>query len=177
MTDYNPPLLIASFLVAVMAAYAALFFGARLAGTSGRVRGRWLLAGALLMGTGIWTMHFVGMRAMPMDVPMTFDTGLTALSWLAAVVASGVALHMIGRHRLGAELFTAATFAMAASIVVMHYLGMYALRMSEPPVFHMGFLVLSLAIALGASAGALALCRVLQKADGHDLPRGRNAGG
>ncbi len=166
MTDYNLPLVVASFLVAVLAAYAALFFGARLAGARGKTRLRWLTAGALLMGTGVWTMHFVGMRAMPMDVAMTFDIALTAVSWLAAVLASGVALHIIGREALSARLFTGATVAMASSIVVMHYLGMYALQMSAPPEFHPGFLALSVAIALAASAGALALCRVLQKSEG-----------
>lgn len=166
MTEYDLPLVVSSFLVAVMAAYAALFFGARLAGATGGTRWRWLIAGALLMGTGIWTMHFVGMRAMPMDVEMSFDTVLTIASWLAAVVASGIALHMVGRHQLGVGLFTGATFAMAGSIVVMHYLGMYALRMSAPPTFNSGFLVLSLAIAVGASAGALALCRIVQTSAG-----------
>ncbi|WP_375191567.1 MHYT domain-containing protein [Marinobacter sp.] len=166
MNNYDPALLVASFVVAVMAAYAALFFGARLHGASDETRWRWLAAGALLMGTGIWTMHFVGMRAMPSDVPLAFDGALTTISWLAAVLASGVALKMIGRDQLGAKLFAGAAVAMAASIVVMHYLGMYALRMSAPPEFHTGFLVLSMAIALGASAAALALCRILQKTEG-----------
>lgn len=166
MNNYDPALLVASFVVAVMAAYAALFFGARLNGASDETRWRWLAAGALLMGTGIWTMHFVGMRAMPTDVPLAFDGALTTISWLTAVLASGVALYMIGRDQLGWKLFAAAAVAMAASIVVMHYLGMYALRMSAPPEFHTGFLVLSMAIALGASAAALALCRILQKTEG-----------
>lgn len=166
MNNYDPLLIAASFVVAMMAAYAALFFGARLNRSGDDARWRWLGAGALLMGTGIWSMHFVGMRAMPSNVPLAFDAGLTTVSWLAAVVASGVALHMIGRDRLGAGLFAGATVAMGASIVVMHYLGMYALQMSAPPVFHTGFLAVSVAIALGASAGALAICRVVQKAEG-----------
>ncbi|MEE3169399.1 MAG: MHYT domain-containing protein, partial [Pseudomonadota bacterium] len=113
MNNYDPALLVASFVVAVMAAYAALFFGARLHGASDETRWRWLAAGALLMGTGIWTMHFVGMRAMPSDVPLAFDGALTTISWLAAVLASGVALKMIGRDQLGAKLFAGAAVAMA----------------------------------------------------------------
>ena len=166
MTEYDLSLVVASFLVALLAAYAALFFGARLAGADGVSRWRWLSAGALLMGTGVWTMHFVGMRAMPMSVPMAFDALLTAVSWLAAVFASGVALNMIGRKQLGVALFTAASFTMAGGIVIMHYLGMYALRMSAPPVFDVTYLLLSAAIAVLASAGALALCRRLQNAEG-----------
>lgn len=166
MSEYDLPLVVASFLVAVLAAYAALFFGARLSNANTGERRKWLLAGALLMGTGVWTMHFVGMRAMPMDVAMSFDVLMTVVSWLAAVVASGVALHIIGHKRLGAPLFIGATLSMASGIVVMHYLGMYAMRMSAPPMFHAGFLTLSIVIAVIASGSALALCRKLQGMEG-----------
>jgi len=166
MSEYDLPLVVASFLVAVLAAYAALFFGARLTNAKDGERRKWLSAGALLMGTGVWTMHFVGMRAMPMDVEMSFDILMTAVSWLAAVVASGVALHIIGRERLGVPLFIGATLSMAGGIVVMHYLGMYAMRMSASPTFNVGFLMVSIVIAVGASGAALALCRKLQHMDG-----------
>ncbi len=166
MSEYDLPLVISSFLVAVLAAYAALYFGARLANANGGARRRWLASGALLMGTGVWTMHFVGMRAMPMDVAMTFDVLMTAISWFAAVLASGVALHIIGRNRLGMLLFGGATLSMAGGIVVMHYLGMYAMRMSAPPTFNIGFLIGSVAIAVVASGAALALCRKLQHMNG-----------
>ncbi|HAU19695.1 MAG TPA: diguanylate cyclase, partial [Marinobacter adhaerens] len=119
MSEYDLPLVVASFLVAVLAAYAALFFGARLVNAESGERRKWLLAGALLMGTGVWTMHFVGMRAMPMGVPMSFDVIMTLVSWFAAVLASGVALHIIGRKQLGVPLFVSATLSMASGIVVM----------------------------------------------------------
>jgi diguanylate cyclase (GGDEF)-like protein len=166
MSNYDLPLVVASFLIAVLAAYAALFFGARLTNAKDSERRKWLSAGALLMGTGVWTMHFVGMRAMPMDVAMSFDVLMTAVSWFAAVLASGVALHIIGRERLGAPLFIGATLSMAGGIVVMHYLGMYAMRMSAPPTFNIGFLIVSIVIAIVASGAALALCRRLQNMDG-----------
>lgn len=166
ITEYDLSLVVSSFLVAVLAAYAALYFGARLASAAGGERRRWLFAGALLMGTGVWAMHFVGMRAMPMKVSMSFDITMTIVSWFAAVFASGVALHIIGRKRLGSALFTGATLSMASGIVVMHYLGMYAMRMSAPPEFNVGLLALSIAIAVIASGTALALCRKLQGTEG-----------
>lgn len=166
ITDYDLSLVLSSFVVAVLAAYTALFFGARLAGLSGAERGRWLTAGAFLMGSGVWTMHFVGMRAMPSEVPMTFDALMTLVSWLAAVAASGVALHIISRPQLGRGLFVVASLSMGAGIVVMHYLGMYAMRMSEAPVFHAGFLAVSVVIAVAASGAALALCRTLHSKTG-----------
>ncbi|AOY89289.1 diguanylate cyclase [Marinobacter salinus] len=169
MAEYDPSLVAASYVVAVLAAYTALYFGTRLNSAKGAERRRWLVTGALIMGSGVWTMHFVGMRAMPMDVAMSFDSTMTLISWLAAISASGVALHIIGRQDISGGLFAGATLAMSGGIVIMHYLGMYALRMSEDPVFNMGFFALSIAIAVGASGAALAICRKLQNMTGRTV--------
>ena len=72
---YDLWLVSASFVVAVLAAYTALFFGARLSSAREGNRLAWLVTGWLAMGTGVWTMHFVGMLAMPMDTVMSFDGG------------------------------------------------------------------------------------------------------
>ncbi|MBW7471909.1 MHYT domain-containing protein [Marinobacter sp. M216] len=166
LLEYDFSLVIASYVVAVLAAYTALYFGTRLNAARGGERRRWLTTGALLMGSGVWTMHFVGMRAMPMEAPLSFDSVMTAVSWLAAVVASGVALNIIGRSRISVALFAAATLAMSGGVVVMHYLGMYAMRMSADPTVNTGFLVLSVVIAVVASGAALAICRKLQGLQG-----------
>ncbi len=166
MTHYDLSLVIASYVVAVLAAYTALFFGARLGSADDGKRLPWLVTGGLAMGTGVWTMHFVGMRAMPMDMAMTFDTGMTVISWLAAVVASGVALHIIGREKIGTGLFSAATLMMSGGIVIMHYLGMYAMRMSAPPVFDGVWLTVSMVIAIAASAAALGVSRKIRSMQG-----------
>lgn len=166
MTHYDLSLVIASYVVAVLAAYAALFFGARLGSVGDGKRLPWLVTGGLAMGTGIWTMHFVGMRAMPMDMPMTFDTGMTVVSWLAAVIASGIALHIIGRDKIGSGLFAAATLMMSGGIVIMHYLGMYAMKMSMPPVFDGFWLAVSVVIAVAASAAALGVSRKIRHLQG-----------
>lgn len=166
MAGYDLSLVTASYVVAVLAAYTALYFGIRLNTAQGRERRAWLITGALIMGSGVWTMHFVGMAAMPMGAPLSFDIAMTLASWVAAVVASGVALNIIGRPTISGSLFTAATLAMAGGIVVMHYLGMYALRMSADPTFVISVLVLSVAIAVAASGAALAICRKLRGLDG-----------
>ena len=166
MGGYDLSLVTASYVVAVLAAYTALYFGIRLNTAQGRERRAWLMTGALIMGSGVWTMHFVGMAAMPMEAPLSFDIAMTLASWVAAVVASGVALNIIGRPKISGSLFAAATLAMSGGIVVMHYLGMYALRMSADPTFVVSVLALSVAIAVAASGAALAICRKLRGLDG-----------
>ncbi|AHI30055.1 diguanylate cyclase [Marinobacter similis] len=165
IAGYDLSLVTASYVVAVLAAYTALYFGTRLSTTRGRERRVWLTTGALIMGSGVWTMHFVGMAAMPMEAPMSFDIIMTLVSWLAAITASGLALNIIGRAKISAGLFVVATLAMSGGIVVMHYLGMYALRMSADPMFNLSLLALSVAIAVSASGAALAICRKLQEVE------------
>lgn len=166
LANYDVSLVAASFVVAVFAAYTALYFGARLTDTSGKARLAWLGFGALAMGTGVWTMHFVGMRASPMMSEMTYGAGLTAVSWLAALIASGIALHLIGRQTLSVTTLLLASVAMGAGIVTMHYLGMYAMNMSAAPVFNTLWLGISIVIALVASGAALAICRRVSQETG-----------
>ncbi|WP_336367690.1 MHYT domain-containing protein [Marinobacter sp. C2H3] len=166
MGHYDITLVLASFVVAVLAAYTAIYFGLRLGISTGRERGRWLALGGISLGSGIWTMHFVGMRAMDMGVEMSFDATLTLVSWGAAVLASFLALRMISLPALGRGGFLAATVAMATGIVVMHYLGMYAMRMSAPAQFDALWLLVSIVVALTASGGALSLCRRLVHGSG-----------
>jgi NO-binding membrane sensor protein with MHYT domain len=159
LANYDPSLVTASYLVAVLAAYTALYFGVRLKGATGQGRLVWLLSGAVAMGTGVWTMHFVGMRASPMMADMTYGLGLTSVSWLAAVVAAGIALHLIAQKSLATSTLVLASAAMGTGIATMHYLGMYAMNMSAAPVLDGVWLSVSLVIALAASGAALAICR------------------
>lgn len=166
MTEYDVALIVASYVVAVLASYNALYFGARLADDVGGHRVRWLVVGALAMGTGVWTMHFVGMSAMTMTAEMSFDALWTLVSWLAAVVASGIALNMIGRKQLSAGKLIGASVLMGGGIVAMHYIGMYAMKLSAPPVINGLFLAISVVIALTASGLALAICRQVRQVTG-----------
>jgi len=61
---YNLWLVALSYLIAVVASFTALDLGSRVSLTSGRAARAWLVGGALAMGLGIWSMHFVGMLAL-----------------------------------------------------------------------------------------------------------------
>src|SRR5581483_1269831 len=89
---YDFALVFASYCVAVFASYAALDLGARIADFQGSHERSWLFAGAVAMGTGIWSMHFVGMKSFQLPVAQTFDLALTVLSWVAGVGVSLLAL-------------------------------------------------------------------------------------
>ncbi len=42
------------------------------------------IGGALVMGSGIWSMHFVGMQAFSLTIPLGYRVSATLLSWGAA---------------------------------------------------------------------------------------------
>ena len=82
------------------------------------------------MGIGIWSMHFVGMLALRMDMPMSYDLTFTALSVVAAIViASGIAFYTVSGESLGVVRLLVAGVVMGAGVAVMHYMGMAAMRM------------------------------------------------
>lgn len=162
---YDYGLVLVSYLVAVLAGYSALYFGAQLTRAASRRR-LWLGLGAFTMGTGVWTMHFVGMQAHKMDMVQSYDLGLTTLSWFAAVVASGLALHRIGLPRISSLQIGISSVFMASGIVVMHYVGMEAMRLSPGLEYNWPWVTVSVVIALVASAGAMILSRQLADAEG-----------
>jgi NO-binding membrane sensor protein with MHYT domain len=126
---YSATLVAVSVIVAALASYVALVLASLVIAATGRTRLAWLLAGAVAMGAGIWTMHFVGMLAFRLDNrPITYDVLHLILSVLVAIAASGFALWVVS---LGAGTWrplTLAAVAMGRAIAGMHYLGMAGIR-------------------------------------------------
>jgi diguanylate cyclase len=154
----------ASLLLATLASYVALDLSRRVRHASGRPHLLWWALGSLAMGTGIWSMHFVGMLGFSLPISLGFSGGLTFTSWLAGVMASGVALWVASEADYGVRRIVVASLAMAIGICGMHYIGMAALDMAPPIVWHMPTVLLSLLIGLGASAAALVIFKYLGNA-------------
>jgi two-component system sensor histidine kinase/response regulator len=94
---YDYRLVALSVLIAVFAAYAALDLAGRVTAARGMARFAWLSGGALVMGMGIWSMHYMGMVAYRLPVPVEYDWPTVLLSMVAAVSASAVALFVVSR--------------------------------------------------------------------------------
>lgn len=75
-----------------------------MAGRISNVRGRaakyWLAGGASAMGLGIWSMHFVGMLAFSLPIPLGYDPWITLMSLLIAIAFSAYSLHLVCQERL-----------------------------------------------------------------------------
>jgi len=88
--DYSE--VVRSVLIAIVASYAALELAGRVTAAKGGVRLAWLSGGAIAMGFGIWAMHFKGMLAFHLPVPVEYHWPTVLASLLVAVLASAVAL-------------------------------------------------------------------------------------
>jgi signal transduction histidine kinase/CheY-like chemotaxis protein len=152
---YELPLVLISVLVAVLASYAALALAERIHHVAGRAVASWLLGGGFAMGTGIWAMHFVGMLAFRLPIPLGYDLQLTLVSWLLPVVTSAAALWQVSLARLGLRHFAVSSVLLGVGINAMHYVGMAALRMDPGIVWNRPLVALSLVIAISAAAASL----------------------
>ena len=98
-TSYDYGLVVLSVVLAMFASYAALEIAGRVASSRGRLRALWLSCGAVVMGLGIWATHYVGMLALDMPITVSYHLPTVALSLLAAIAASAVALFVVSRAK------------------------------------------------------------------------------
>jgi signal transduction histidine kinase/CheY-like chemotaxis protein len=167
---YEIPLVLISVLVAIFASYTALSLAGRVTGTHGSASRRWIAGGAIAMGTGIWSMHFIGMLAFRLPIPMGFDLGITLLSLLLPIVVSGLALWHVSQPQMPPKRLLSGALLMGLGINTMHYTGMAAMRMEPDIQYDPWLFAASVAIAIAASGGALWMAYRLRRNVPHVLP-------
>ncbi|WP_315338860.1 EAL domain-containing protein [Pseudomonas grimontii] len=161
--SYSPSLVAISLFVAILASYTALDLTGRIATAKGRAVYLWIAGGAMAMGVGVWSMHFIGMLALRLPFALGFDIGITALSLLIAVLSSGFALWLVSQRRLPAWQLAFGALVMGSGIASMHYTGMAAMRMTPGIDYEPTLFGLSLLIAVVASGVALLIAFNLRR--------------
>jgi len=131
--SYSPSLVVLSVLIASAASYTALTLAGRVTQARGRDRLAWLAGGSFAMGLGIWSMHFVGMLAFHLPVPIAYRLATVLLSIVPAVAASTLALFLASRARVGLAALALGALCMGPAIAGMHYIGMAALKCPGGP--------------------------------------------
>jgi diguanylate cyclase (GGDEF)-like protein/PAS domain S-box-containing protein len=154
---YDLRLVALSVVLAMVSSYAALDLAARLVSTQGRARQAWLSCGAVAMGLGIWAMHYVGMLALTMPMPVFYHLPTVLLSLLAAVGASAVALFVVSRPQMDIWQEVLGSLVMGGGIAAMHYIGMAAMRCPAETTYDLKIVALSIVLAIAISFVALKL--------------------
>src|SRR5229473_530270 len=118
-SSYDHRLVALSVVIAICASYAALDLAGRATAARSRARVIWLIGGAAAMGVGIWSMHYIGMLAFTVPVPVLYDWPTVLLSLIAAILASAVALYVVSREKMSLWRAVAGSMVMGAGIATM----------------------------------------------------------
>ncbi|WP_281883238.1 EAL domain-containing protein [Paenibacillus sp. YYML68] len=160
--SYDLTLVLFSYAVAVVASYTVLDLVGRITTSEGHHRWLWTMFGALAMGLGVWSMHFVGMLAFSLDVSVAYNMFTVISSVVVVVVASFLALLVVGRSKqMTMPQLLVGALLLAAGISAMHYIGMAAMQIEI--MYHYGYVMLSVIIAIIASIAALWLAFYFRK--------------
>lgn len=162
---YDYQLVALSIVVAMFASQISLAIASRIKAHGKHATG-WLLGGASAMGIGIWSMHFIGMLAYHLPIPLGYDIPLTLFSLLLAIISSMIALYVIfSSEQLDMSSNALSALMMGVGIAGMHYTGIYAMQMSPPIEFDTTLFVASLLIAYVASFFAIRFAFFTSKSD------------
>jgi len=152
---HEPWLVALSLVVAIQGAYVGLSLAVQVAAAAG-LRRRLLLAGAAIsLAVAIWAMHFVGMLAARLPLPVDYLVFPTLLSFLLCVLVVGAAVYATSSGPVTPLRLTLSAALMGVGIFSMHYIGMTALHASAHMLHAMPYVAASLAVAIGASGLAL----------------------
>ena len=153
--SYDPLVVALSVVIAISASYAALDLAARVTTAQGWLRGAWMTGGAIAMGIGIWSMHFTGMLAFSLPIPVGYHWPTVLLSLLVAVLASAFALYVVSRKTMPRIRALGSGMVMGGGIAGLHYICMDAMRFAGITYYNPFIVALSALFAIGFSLAAL----------------------
>lgn len=144
-----------SVLVAVVGSFTALAHASRMRHTQGKSAFVWMLLGGITLGMAIWSMHFIGMLAFHLPIPLGYDLTLTLLSALPAIAAALLGFYVLRNSVVSNTRIFLVSLIMGVGISTMHYTGMAALKIMPEVEYNSNIYALSILFAVIASWFAL----------------------
>jgi len=163
---YSFLLVLFSVSVAIASSYTAFLLSERIqASSNNKQQLLWLSVGSLSLGCGIWAMHFLGMLAFELPIPVAYDIQTTVLSLLPVLLASVIVLrwHQAGQRARSSLLLQ--SVLLGAGIGAMHYIGMGAMRLDAVMRYDVELFSLSIIVAVVLSYISLELKRWAESSD------------
>lgn len=154
-TTYDYWLVLSSFLVATLSSYTTLDLSSHISALAERrIRYVWLVGGATAMGIGIWSMHFIGMLAFSLPIPVGYDLIITGYSLIIAIFFSYLVLYGVTKAQLTTFRLILSGILMGVGISAMHYTGMAAMQMQ--PAIQYDLALLTISVVIGITAASIA---------------------
>ncbi|RDC72895.1 carbon monoxide dehydrogenase [Rhodovulum sp. 12E13] len=117
-------------------------------------RKRAVAASAIVLGGGIWSMHFVAMLGLQLPIPFFYDALTTLISALVGILIVGLGLILLHFRARTASTITLAGLVFGVGILAMHYIGMAGMEACRAAYAPLG-LAASATVSLGLSVVAI----------------------
>jgi NO-binding membrane sensor protein with MHYT domain len=106
-------------------------------------------------GGAIWSMHFIGMNAADLGMPVAYDPVLTIASLVVAILAPAIGLFIVGRSDGGLLNLPLGGVLTGLGVTLMHYTGMAAMILPARISYDPTLFIASIVIAIVAATVAL----------------------
>jgi PAS domain S-box-containing protein len=160
---HDPRLVVLSVLISILGAYAARDLIERLRDARGRTRLAWLVGGATADAIGIWSMHYTGMMALVLPIPVLYDLPMVSVSLLVGILGSAAALAVLSHDKIGwGRAIPASILVGGIGISGLHYTAMAAMRFQGMHHYVPGLVALSVLLAMLFCLMALSLSHLLR---------------
>ena len=154
--DYR--LVVLSIVISILAAYAARDLSERIRDAHGWVQLGWLAGGATAHGIGTWSMHYTGMLAFSLPLPILYDWPTVALSLVVGILGSAAALFVLSRNTIRWPWVLAASILLGGvGISGLHYIAMMAMQVQAEQHYDGMLATLAIVLAIVLSWMSLAL--------------------
>jgi len=128
-SEFSALLVTLSIVVAIFASYSTLVILDRVRDSNNqKITSFWLFFGSFVLGIGVWAMHYTGMLAFIMPIPMSFSLLITALSVVPIIIGSYFTLHKIAQDKFDFLNIQLSALSLALAIGAMHFIGMEAMH-------------------------------------------------
>jgi PAS domain S-box-containing protein len=169
---YDPAIVALSVVISIVAAYAACSLSERVRDARGRLWLAWLAGGAAANGIGTWSMHFTGMLALRLPVPVRYNWPAVLLSLLVGIAGSAAALLLSARRRVGwLRVLGAGVMMGGVGIAGLHFTAMAAMRGPMMLRDSTGLVVLSVVLSIGIASVGLGLTYLVPDDAHHRIVR------
>ncbi|KZM51477.1 EAL domain-containing protein [Labrenzia sp. OB1] len=159
--EHDPLFVLLAVIILTVGSVLTMRLFARVRRTHGSLKYLWLLLSGLIAGGTIWSTHFLAMIAYESPFILGYDLGLTVMSLVVAVcgATAGLLISSVTRRSI---LIEVGGLVLGASIVVMHFIGIEAMKVSGILTVSLSYVAAS--VVLACVFGMLVTNRVVRPA-------------
>ena len=162
--EYNLWMVIFSAFIATFSSYTAFRLASSIKNVSkNKNTVIYFILSSFVCATGIWSMHFIGMLAYNTGHPVSYDVATTLVSFIPAFIAAATVLNDLSNTQPTIKKLIFHSIVMGAGIGLMHYIGMYSMKMNASLFYIPSLFALSIVLAIILSFISLAIKPLLNK--------------